>query len=190
MSALAHEHNLFSPKHRFSEPNATYEVSRIASSATDRNTALDEIAAVLLHTGGITHLEIESASEALSYKARRGGRNKLPQQSVPAEVAANGRHWGRLQLYFDSRAGSFENAARFAAFLAQQIAGMLNRFALVADRDRYTRSVAALHNRLTTYKLVQRAKGIVAERQNNSEHDALRFLLSYSRASRLSLRRG
>jgi Xaa-Pro aminopeptidase len=104
-----------------------------------------------------------------------------------AFVEAGGRSWGRLHLYFEPRIQTVESPLRFARFLGQQAALLLNRFALEDQYDAQLATLDRLKDRLNTRIAVHRATGILAELRGVTDKEALALLIQYARQSRRTL---
>jgi hypothetical protein len=74
-----------------------------------------------------------------------------------------------------------------AAFVAQQIALMLNRLELEKRRKSQKRQIASLKRRLQTRKIVERTHGVLAIRHNLDQGEALRLLFRFARTWRKNL---
>jgi len=94
---------------------------------------------------------------------------------------------GRLRIFFEPRIHSLKSPLRFARFLAQQAALLLNRLDLLASHNSHLTRIARLQRRLEMRKIVQRAKGILAEMQGIPEDDALALFFRYAHQSRRRL---
>ncbi|MBV8551006.1 MAG: ANTAR domain-containing protein [Acidobacteriaceae bacterium] len=190
MSALTQQ-ALFAPVHRrLSEPDAMREIGRRALAGLEVSDGLATIAETVFWVSGIRQIAIEAAEGWKHQPATLGWGGQPghgPQGCAVAGIRANGRDWGELRLYFDVQAASLQSPLRFAKFVAQQIAAMLNRLELSEANKALRGRIARIEHRLKTRKAVQRAKGILARTRGISEADAIRLLVRYSREERRSL---
>ena len=157
-------------------------------------TTLDRIAATVLLQRGIQGIVIEAGPELAPYlgPSPAWGRTGKTEGSVACavgEIQAGRWSWGTFRICFDRRECKLENPLAFARFAAQQIACFLNHLVLLQERDSLLRRKGTNEYRLSRRKLVERARGMLAERHSLSHAEALRMLISMARSSRRSLRR-
>jgi hypothetical protein len=191
MSALAQSRNLHPRVRSLSEREAICLAGPLISAAIDVPSGLESLAAVALRVPGLHRLQF-----TLLPPKRKGQilEWSLPETPAPcgsamAALAANGYTHGRLRIFFEPRIHSLESPLRFARFLAQQAALMLNRLELAALRESRLRRLARLRQRLETRKIVHRARGILAEVRGIPEAEALALLFRCAHRSRRPLHR-
>jgi len=175
------------------ELEVTHRISRTASQAADMQEALDEIASLALRVEGIRSVNIEHRDE-LRQLAGGPFRWGLPSGGVnegcaTADVASGGSHWGTLRIGFHLRVIHLESPLRFARFVGEQMAGVIDRLAREKERATLTETVEQLRNVLASRKAIDRAQGILAGRQKISHAEAGVALRKYSSESGNDLRR-
>lgn len=192
MSALL-QARVFAAPGKLSEFEATRQIGRLAIGGIEPEISLDRIAQTALSIQGVVGIRIEPGPELSAYLGTDlvWGRAAVDSASMSAvaEIKAGSWSWGQSRVYFDVRDCPLESPLAFARFVAQQLACLFNRIALLGQRDLLLRRRARIEERLTTRKVVERAKGILAERHLLSQIEALRLLVSLARHSRRSLRR-
>ncbi len=171
---------------KLSEEAGSLLIGRRAVSATEPVRGLNEVADAILAIDGIAAVGLE-----LDRQLENALRWALPdveqaQAGARAPVVAAGRNWGELILRFDVRQRALADPLKLARFAAQQIAGLLNRFAAWEARETLTQRKAILGRRLLTRKLHARAHGILQYEQGMSAADAWRFLEYSARTTRRS----
>ena len=193
MSALLQQPTLLAPARRLSEWEATRAIGRLAAAGIELESTLDRIAGAVLSQRGVHGIAIEAGPELaahLGFAPVWGhAANGSLHASATGEIKAGQWSWGKYRIYFDLRDCKLESPLAFTRFVAQQIACFLNNLALLQERDMLVRRKARNEYRLSRRKLVERAKGILAQRHALPQDDALRMLIRITRESRRSLRR-
>ena len=82
--------------------------------------------------------------------------------AATADIAAGGLHWGTLRIGFHLRVIHLESPLRFARFVGEQMAGVIDRLAREKERATLTETVEQLRNVLASRKAIDRAQGILA----------------------------
>jgi AmiR/NasT family two-component response regulator len=190
MSALAQSPDFISHIRSLSEREALHLAGRSVWAATEVHSGLESLAAIALRVPGLHRVQFtlqspESDSKILEWSVSEAS---APCGSAMAALTANGHTHGRLRIFFEPRIHSLESPLRFARFLAQQSALLLNRIELAELHNSHLTRIAHLQQRLETRKVVHRAKGILAEMHGISEADALELLLRYAHQSRRGLK--
>ncbi len=192
MSALAQRTILSQQRLAPSELEAIFEISRRASLAIELNQALDSVAEVALWVEGVRMIRVEAGEELALAAGDRlvwGTPARTREYGCAIwEINAAGWKWGNLRLHFDLRNCSLENPLNFCRFVAEQMAGVLNRLALLGQREMINQQSGRLAARLARRKAVERAKGILSEMHNIPESESLKLLIEISRGSRRDLR--
>jgi hypothetical protein len=189
MSALLQPQLFESAHHPLAEAEALRVISRLASAAEDLDSGLEGLAGGALRVPGLHKVQITPSVafpplETLEWYASS---SPVLCGSAMAFVEAGGRSWGRLHLYFEPRIQTVESPLRFARFLGQQAALLLNRFALEDQCDAQLATLDRLKQRLNTRIAVHRATGILAELRGVTDKEALALLIRYARQSRRTL---
>jgi hypothetical protein len=96
-----------------------------------------------------------------------------------AEVAADGKRWGELRVFFELHPLTIENPLRFAQYLGQQLGVLLVRMELVLQRDALRRQAARFRTLVAKPKAIHRAKALLRHAQNLSEDEALLLMRRY-----------
>jgi len=189
LSALATSDFPLASSPATSELAATQEISRRAAGAQGYEEAIDAIFSLALAIPGVWRLSIEAAPglvESLTFD-RTAKSPPAHWVSVVAPVEAGLHCWGQLRIYFELSSEISGSPLRFARYAAQQIAALLDRAALVYQRDILRLQVSALTRRLETRKAVARAVGLIARRDGVSLKAALAQISSGARRQRRSL---
>jgi ANTAR domain len=188
MSALL-QSQLSRSVHPLAEAAVLRLISRNASAADDLESALEDLAATALRIPGLHKVQITPSVAFPPLETLEWYANTSPALcgSAMAFVEAGGRSWGRLHLYFEPRIQSVESPLRFARFLGQQAALLLNRFALETQYDAQLATLQWLKKRLDTRIAVHRASGILAGLRGVSDQEALALLVQYARQNRRTL---
>jgi hypothetical protein len=143
----------------------------------------------VLAVPGLWRVSIEASpglAEALALN--RTGRTPNTQwASAIAPVKAGLHQWGQLRICFELSSEMSRSPLGFTRYLAQQIAGLLDRAALRYQRDNLRLQVSALARRLQTRKAVGRAIGLIARRDHVSPEAALARVAAVARRHRRSL---
>jgi hypothetical protein len=193
MSALLQSELSQSVRYPLVEAAALCLISRVTVTATDLRSGLEELAEAALRVPGLHKVQItpsvafpllERTLETLEWYAAA---SPVLCGSAMAFVEAGGRAWGRLHLYFEPRIQTVESPLRFARFLGQQAALLLNHFALEDRYDAHLGEIERLKKRLNTRIAVHRATGILAELRGVTDREALAFLVHYARQSHRTL---
>jgi hypothetical protein len=191
MSAHAHSPQPLSVEQVKSELNASREISAHLSRAISLHTSIPQVAQIALRIRGVRLLQLEPEAFLASYLdgALSWGtkRSAVVYGCAISDITAGGQHWGKLRLYFDLRENDLEDPLGFARFLAQQLASALNLFALADKHSSLSFRKQRLAERLARRKIVERARGILAELHDFSTEDAQLLLNGLSRRSRRSL---
>ena len=183
MSALLQSSNLYNSLRRIGEPEAMRTIGRVALTSTDAATGLESLAAAALRLPGLHGIQITplpdlAESDSFEWHASR---SPTPCGSAMAPIVAESRHWGRLRILFEPRMRSVECPLRFARFLGQQTAVMLNRLDLLRRQTTLLSNIDRLQARLEARKLVARAAGRLASSYAVQQSEALSILLGYAR---------
>ncbi|HLH03695.1 MAG TPA: ANTAR domain-containing protein [Bryobacteraceae bacterium] len=192
MSALPQTANLLGAARRLNEWEATRAIGRLAMAGIELETTLDRIAGAVLGLRGIQGIAIEAGPELaahLGFSPVWGRTGESISACATGEIKAANWSWGRYRIFFDLRECKLKDPLAFARFVAQQIGCFLNQLALLHEHDLLLRRKARHEYRLSRRKLVERARGILAERHALSADDALRMLIRMTRESHRSLRR-
>jgi hypothetical protein len=189
MSAILQPKSRISPVRPFSELEATREISRWASNAVRIDIGLDALAAAVLRVPGIHRIRIEQAPELTGLTQLDWRLHGIadPLGRAVTDISIAGRTWGQVRLFFELHNHRVESPLRFARFIAQQIAFMLERLALAHQRDLLAAQLESLRRRLKTRKAVHRATGILTRTRGISELEAMALLRTHARQSRRSL---
>ncbi|HMF76608.1 MAG TPA: ANTAR domain-containing protein [Bryobacteraceae bacterium] len=189
MSALLQSQLSQPARYPLAEAASLRAISGLALTAEDLDSGLEGLAETALRVPGLHKIQITPTVllpplERLEWYASTA---PVLCGSATAFVEANGRSWGRLQLYFEPRIQTVESPLRFARFLGQQVALLLNRFMLEAQRDTQLATLDRLRRRLDMRIAVHRATGILAELRGVTDKEALALLVRYARESRRTL---
>jgi hypothetical protein len=189
MSAQAQQQHYFQPVPSFLELDATRAISREAAHATLPAAGLAAIAQAVLKIPGASAVQLcRVADSAVSnelglrdlsltgHKIHSGTR-----ASAIGPVASSGVAWGELRIEFDIPSFEVETPVRFVTYVAQQIAGMLQRIYLREKQWALEQAVSRFRRSLATRKTVHRAAGILARAYELSERDAIAMLMQQSR---------
>jgi ANTAR domain len=173
------------------ELSTTHKISRNTAFATEIPRGLESLAGLVLSLRGIRAVELDPVPELQEYAGApfiwtAPGKSVVNGNAV-AEIAAARIRWGQLRIRFNVHAIELESPVRFARFVAQQIAGMLNRLALQSQSKMLRQRLARLTHRLQTRKVVQRASGILARMHGIPQSEAIRLLIRHSRERASSL---
>jgi hypothetical protein len=188
MSALLQSQLSRSAQHPLAEAAALRQISRLASVAEDLESAFEDLAATALRVPGLHKIQITpSMSLPLETVEWYATTSPVLCGSAMAFVEAGGRSWGRLHLYFEPRIQTVESPLRFARFLGQQAALLLNHFALEAQCDAQIATLDRLKKRLNARIAVHRATGILAGLRGVTDQEALVLLVQYARQTRRTL---
>ena len=193
MSALAQPRRIISSALPLGELEVTHQISRAASHAADTQEALDEIASLALRVEGIRSVHVEHRDE-LRRLAAGPFRWGLPASGVnegcaTADVASGGSHWGTVRIGFHLRVIHLESPLRFARFVGEQMAGVIERLGREKERATLTETVEELRSVLASRKAIDRAQGILAGRQKITHTEAGAVLRKYSSETGKDLRR-
>ena len=184
MSALAHKREQFvTALGRLTETEATREISRIATGQRVSLETAESIVTVALRVSGTRALHLQRTETAGLPVTWGVAPAPGVHGAAVAEVSARGRKWGELRLFFDLKSTEMESPLRFARFLGQQIARVLEELALMAERERLRRKVEQLKTAIARRKAIHRAKAIVASSHGIPEIEALKLMCGYSRES-------
>ena len=182
--------NSFQPVPSFLELDATRAISREAAHAPLAAAGLAGIAQTILKIPGARSVQFRVADSPVSgelglrdlcittHKIHSGTR-----ASAIASIVSDGVVWGELRIEFDIPAFEVETPVRFVTYVAQQIAGMLQRIYLREKQWALEQAVSRFRRSLATRKTVHRAAGILARAYQLSERDAIAMLLQQSRDS-------
>jgi hypothetical protein len=193
MSALAATQNtLFvRAQRRMTELDASRQISRVAASATRVDDGIDAFASIALQVNGIERIELIPAAplvkeipEPLTF-----GRDNpaTTHASAIADVAAEGRTWGELRVFFELHPSSIENPLRFARYIGQQIAMLLSRLELVMERESLKRKARIFKTLVARRKAIHRARALLVHAHKITEDAALLLLRRYTRESGRSM---
>jgi GAF domain-containing protein len=171
------------------EASALQAISCVASAARNLESGLKDLAESALRIPGLHKIQLKPSVafpplEALEWYAIR---KPVLCGSATACIEAGGRSWGVLCVHFEPRIETVESPLRFARFLGQQVASLLNRFALKGQRDAQLATIERLKRRLNTRIQVNRATHIVAKLRGTNEKEALIWLIQCARLSRCGL---
>jgi hypothetical protein len=146
MSALLTSNFPVTNSHPISELAATQEVSRITSGALRYREALGDIFSVVLAIPGVWRVSMEAQPELAEWLTLdRTGRPPTGQWgSAIAPLEAGLHQWGEFRICFELSSNVSRSPLRFAKYLAQQIAGLLDRTALRDQRDLLRLRISAL----------------------------------------------
>jgi len=159
-------------------------IGRLALTAADAASGLEALASVALRLSGLHGVEV-SLDDAGTLEWH-DSKQPAPRGAATGLIAANSHRWGRLRILFEPGLKSLECPLRFARFLAQQAALMLNRLETLR---RHTVSKAALQRlevRLDTRKVASRAIGVLAQARKLTHQRAHLLLLEQARQTRRS----
>ena len=188
MSAVAAVSALNSPlSRRFTELEASKEMSRVASSGNDVTTVIESVVRIALRVNGIKRIQIDY-SESVSGTAQEpfvwGSMcEEGAVASAVATIGAGQQRWGELRLYFELQPSTLESPLRFAKFLAQQIGLQLSRWSLNLRSDELKEQIEQLRKIVEKRKAIQRARAIPANTRQISDAEALQVMRQYSRES-------
>lgn len=169
----------------YDELAATREISRLACWANDFESALESISAVLLSVPGIWRVSIEAPHSW--YFDRIGYTPVDPSASAVAPIEAGRGTWGNLRIHFEVRLEIGASPVRFAKFVGQQIASLLDRLTLRREHDSFIRQISVLRRRIETRKTLARASGLLARRDRISQGQALALIVKIARRNRRAL---
>ncbi len=193
MSAVAQPRRIISSALALGELEVTHRISRVASQAADTQEALDEIAALVLRVEGIRTVQVEHREELRQLAPGPfvwGHKTAAVNEgSATADVVSRGSHWGTLRIGFQLRLIPVESPLRFARFVGEQMAAVIDRLGRVRERATLLETVEQLRNILASRKAIERAKGILADRQKITPAEAGAVLRKYSSESGNDLRR-
>jgi hypothetical protein len=189
MSALPQQKLSRSIVRPLAEADALQAISRLTSAAEDLDSGLESLAESALRVPGLHKIQITPSVAFPPVETLEWYAAAPPALcgSAMAFVEAGGRSWGRIHLYFEPRIETVESPLRFARFLGQQAAMLLNRLSLEDQYDAHLETLDRLKKRLDTRIAVHRAVGILAELRGFSGKDALTLLTQYARRSRRTL---
>lgn len=178
MSAVLQSPNLFRGLRDVSEPEAITTISRLSLTAGDAARGLEAMACTALRLAGLHGVEISlhGDTETFAWHTKATGRG-----SAAGLIAANSREWGRLRILFEPRTKSVECPLRFARFLAQQTALMLNRLDTMVRNEAAKAAIKRLAERLDARKAVSRAAGVLAAAADLAHEEAVLLLLRRAR---------
>jgi hypothetical protein len=187
MSA-AQPHALPYTEQPLNEAEALYRIGHQAVVASNLEATVESILALGLRVAGVTGTAIEPLpGYGWPYRQVDTASTSAPPGTAVADIAAGGRNWGTIRIYFSLSQNGLESPLRFTRFIGQQIGIVLSRIELLNKREAAERTFAALERRLLTYKRVQRAKGILAQKLAVSEQEALHWIRRSARSARRSL---
>jgi hypothetical protein len=189
MSVLPQTQPSQSNRYPIDEAAALQAISYLAATVGDLESGLKGVAESALRIPGLHKVQLEPSVlfpplETLEWYASR---RPVLCGSATAFLEAGGRSWGVLRLHFEPRIDTVESPLRFARFLAQQVALLLNRFALEDQCDAQLATIERLRRRLHTRIEVNRAAQIVAKLRGTNEKEALALLIRRARQSRSRL---
>ena len=189
MSALAVSHYPSTTSLPSSELGVTQEISRLASAARRYDEALHAIFSVVLAVPGVWKISIEAPPELAEWLTldRASKRPKGQWGSAIARLEAGLHRWGQVRICFELPCEISGGPLRFARYLAQQIAALLDRTALRDQRALLQQQIVALTRRLETRKAVARAIGLIARRDHLSPEAALERIAAVARRHRRSV---
>jgi hypothetical protein len=178
------------PAHRFShhracitELDATRQISQAGSATTELREGVETLVGIALQTLGIVRIEL-IPSEPLISQIPSPLSFGLAASTEPsgvafADVAADGKRWGELRVFFELRPLRIENPLRFAKYLGQQLGAFLVRMELVLQRDALKRKAARFRTLVAKRKAIHRAKALLRHAHNISENEALVLMRRY-----------
>ncbi len=160
-------------------------ISGLVSTARDLNSGLSSITEAALRVPGLHKVQITPSIPLPALETLEWYAFTSPSLcgSAVAFIEANGRAWGRLRLYFSPQIETVESPLRFARFLGQQAALLLNRLELEGRYDAHLSNIEVLKKRLNTRIAVHRATGILAELRGGTNREALELLIQQARSS-------
>ena len=191
MSALPLQIESFSFDPRpVSEVELLRVIGRITWNATSEEGALKSIAAAILRAPDFNGIRVEPAEEAshlpLYEATRRQQEGEVAWALAP--IAANGKHWGQLRIFFPTQTSpSAESPVRLAKFVGQQVAILLDRLHVERQNRLELARLQALEHGIRRRKAIHRAAAILAEQRKVSLLEATRILVQYARGKRKRL---
>jgi GAF domain-containing protein len=195
MSAPAQQH-YYSPIPQFQELDTARAISREAARATLPALGLAAVAQRVLRIDGACAVHV--CGTANFHAARELGLRDLTlashgthtgtRASAIAPISAGGSVWGELRIEFDIPSFAVESPVRFAIYVAQQIANMLQRIHLLEQAGVLEDAVGRLRRAMATRKTVHRAAGILARAYQLTEQAAIALLIQQSRDSSCPVR--
>jgi hypothetical protein len=186
MSALAViHHTLFVRTGRpITELDATRRISRAGALATGLTDGIEAFANIALQTSGIVRVELAPGAPLLSQIPKvfvfDSSVAAITRAMAEAEIAAAGKKWGELRVFFELQPSTIENPLRFAKFLGQQIGVLLTRVELLVERESLKRKAALFKTLVTRRKAIHRARALLIHTHNISEDEALTLLRRYT----------
>jgi AmiR/NasT family two-component response regulator len=105
-----------------------------------------------------------------------------------ARIEANGQDWGELRLRFSLEQTEVASPVKLARYLAQQIASAIHNAELASSNRTLAKGLAELKDEVATRKILERAKGVLAETQNLAPARAEALLKRHSERTGRSLR--
>jgi hypothetical protein len=193
MSALAASQNtLFvRAQRRMTELDATRQISRAAASATKFADGIEAFARIALLVKGIERIELVPGEPLRSQipKPLAFGPNSssATPASAIADIAAEGKKWGELRVFFELHPSSIEQPLQFAKYVGQQIAILLGRLELLVERESLKRKAQLFKTLVARRKAIHRARALLVHTHNISEDAALVLLRRHTRESGRSL---
>lgn len=172
-----------------------YRIGKIANSRRTLDEALNEIIALLAQRTGcqacFVYVPDRSSGEMIlrashappSWEPGSRGEGAL---SVPLTGSNNSQ--GVLDIYFHGHREATPAEVTFAAFVAQQIGGAVERAGLEAENARLLEEVRRTRSQLEVRKVVERAKGILQRRLHLTEEEAYLRLRNESRRLRTPMK--
>ena len=166
------------------EVEALRKISQISASATEGEAAVNSIAVTALRVLGSLRIRIAGrGAEPGSAIDQSWGPVRVPQPhgTAIADIVSRGIHHGELRLDFDLRNFQTESPLRFAKFIAQQIAGVLHRAALVHQAELLKCKVELVRTITAKRKAIRRATAIVAKSFGLNEAEAFASMCRQAR---------
>ena len=167
-------------QHFNSEAEALFAIGRIACSEQNLESAFEGIAAAVLRMYGMHGLQLDLNGMPELHK---GTFLAGTTASAVEAVRANGLTWGAIRIHFDPARTQVQAPVRFARFVGQQIASLLDRLSLRSELETQRRRLAHLERRLATRKAVHRARGQLAQVRTVSNLEALQLMKRHARRS-------
>ena len=164
-----------------SESEALLAIRRSACSEQNLESAFEAIAAAILQMDGMHGIHLHMNGVPPLHKGTFSVSGTIASALEP--VRANGKTWGSIRIHFDSAQTQVQAPVRFARFVGQQIASLLDRLSITNEVATRRRRLTHLERRLATRKAVHRARGQLAQARGVSDLEALQLLKRHARRS-------
>lgn len=185
MSALAFlSTRLVHRQERITELDATRQISPACAATTELLEGIERLADIALQTVGILRIELIPGAPLLSQIPKPlqfgAGASAAPALGVAfAEVAADGKRWGELRVFFELHPLTIENPLRFAKYLGQQLGTLLVRVGLLLERGALKRKAAQFKAPVAKRKAIHGARALWRHVHDISEDEAFALMRRY-----------